>query len=104
MGSWSHARRSPRTSSRRWLSGPVPAEGRLAIPPGRPSLVRRAVSLLVLLLTAWLVWAVVIFTAQRRMLFPGRTAAAFGEGQSLPGARLHRIELPDAQVEAWWLP
>jgi pimeloyl-ACP methyl ester carboxylesterase len=62
------------------------------------------VSLLVPLLVAWLVWAALIFLAQRRMIFPGRSAAPLAEGESLPGARLHRIELPDARVEAWWLP
>jgi pimeloyl-ACP methyl ester carboxylesterase len=62
------------------------------------------VSLLVPLLVAWLVWAAIIFLAQRRMIFPGRSAAPLAEGESLPGARLHLIELPDARVEAWWLP
>ena len=61
-------------------------------------------SLLLPLLAVWLAWAVVIYAGQRRMIFPGRAAAPLAEGESLPGARLHRIELADAQVEAWWLP
>ena len=61
-------------------------------------------SLLAPLLVAWLVWAGVIVLAQRRMLFPGRTASPLAQGESLPGARLHLIELPGARVEAWWLP
>jgi len=61
-------------------------------------------SLLLTLLAVWLLWAVVIYAGQRRMIFPGRLAAPLAEGESLPGARLHRIELADARVEAWWLP
>ena len=53
---------------------------------------------------AWFAWAFVLFVSQRRMLFPGRSAAALGAGETLPGAQLKRIELPDASVEAWWLP
>jgi pimeloyl-ACP methyl ester carboxylesterase len=55
-------------------------------------------------LAAWLLWGLVVFAAQRRMLFPGRTAAPLESGESLGGGRLHRIELADVSVEAWWLP
>ena len=61
-------------------------------------------SWLLLPLVAWLVWGLTLFIAQRRMLFPGRAAGPLEEGGSLAGARLHRIELPGAHVEAWWLP
>lgn len=56
------------------------------------------------LLAVWVVWALVLFVAQRRMIFPGRTAEPLSAGEVLSGARLHRIELPGAEVEAWWLP
>jgi fermentation-respiration switch protein FrsA (DUF1100 family) len=51
----------------------------------------------------WLVCAVVLFTGQRRMIFPGRRAMALADG-AYPEAERHRIEVPGASVDAWWLP
>jgi pimeloyl-ACP methyl ester carboxylesterase len=63
------------------------------------------VTLLRVLALVWVAWALVLYFSQRRMLFPGRTAAALGAGESLPGAQLRLLELPgDVTVEAWWLP
>lgn len=60
-------------------------------------------SWVIALVALWALWGLVLFFAQRRMVFPGRTAPPL-EGAILPGAELHRIEVPGGHVEAWWLP
>jgi fermentation-respiration switch protein FrsA (DUF1100 family) len=61
------------------------------------------VSWLLPALLLWLVWAALLFTGQRRMLFPGRQAGVLRDG-AFPAAQLHRIDVPGGAVEAWWLP
>ena len=53
---------------------------------------------------AWLVWGLILFLGQRRMIFPGREAPPLREGETLGGATLHRLVIPGAVAEAWWLP
>jgi pimeloyl-ACP methyl ester carboxylesterase len=53
---------------------------------------------------AWLIWGFVLFLVQRRMIFPGRDAPPLREGETLRSAQLHRLVIPGAVVEAWWLP
>lgn len=55
-------------------------------------------------LAGWLIWASILFLWQRRMIFPGRSAEGPDEVGAPPGARLLRLEIPGASVEAWWLP
>ena len=65
---------------------------------------RSTVTIVGLVLGAWLLWGLALFLGQRRMIFPGRDAPLLREGETLPGARLHRLVIPGAVVEAWWLP
>ena len=53
---------------------------------------------------AWLLWGLVLFLGQRSMIFPGRDAPPLPQGGRLRGAQLHRLVIPGAVVEAWWLP
>ena len=66
------------------------------------SLVRIVSWLLPAALLLWLVWAALLFTGQRRMIFPGRQAAALRQ-DAFPGVERHRIDVSGASVDAWWL-
>jgi fermentation-respiration switch protein FrsA (DUF1100 family) len=51
----------------------------------------------------WLIWAAFLFSAQRRMIFPGRYAGELRD-DAFPGVERGFIEVPGAKVDAWWLP
>ena len=53
---------------------------------------------------AWVLWGIVLFLGQRSMIFPGMKAPPLREGETLRGAQMHRLLIPGAVVEAWWLP
>lgn len=71
--------------------------------PVRSAGLHPRVSWLLLPIVAWVLWAAMIFLAQRRMLFPGRAPIELREN-AFRGATLHRIQVPGGEVEAWWLP
>jgi len=54
--------------------------------------------------TFYVLWACLMFSLQGGMLYPGRQIRVGKEPPNEPGLVAHRINLPNASVDAWLLP
>lgn len=70
----------------------------------RPGHMRSVLTWIGLVFGAWFLWGLVLFLGHRRMIFPGKDALPLRGGETFYGAQLHKLVIPGAVVEAWWLP
>ena len=61
-------------------------------------------SFLATLLLAYAAWALLLFLAQRRIIFPGGGPAPAGAETGVPGLRRFWIDIGGGRVEAWFVP